>query len=332
MKIVGQLKQILKIQHLSTDPCPIPICWSLGDYDYYSYGWLSLVTNISDLAAMGVKPSGILLSCIIPLDFTTEELNRFIEGVSAASKKFSCPIIGGNLKEGRDFEVHASIIGENIQDRYLSRNSIQDKDKILIIGDIGHHWFHTFNVLYEENSSSIEILKEPLPQIFQSLEILNSKLINSCIDASDGIIKSITRLARINEMDAIIDEEKLINCLDEEIINLFSIHSKNLLNFILSPGDWHLVCSISTKNYYSFKKLVIEYNKNLSEEENFKKIIFNDIGEFIKTEETPIISINKAGNLKTIEPSVIDEFSIQLNNKNNLHNLIDQINAISLYR
>src|SRR4051812_30627116 len=65
----------------STDPSPKPVAWELGIRDYYHWGWLLASINLSDLAAAGASPIGLLTSLTLPGDMSQAILERFLDGV-----------------------------------------------------------------------------------------------------------------------------------------------------------------------------------------------------------------------------------------------------------
>ena len=73
----------------TTDPCPVPMASILGFADYYYWGWLLSTINLSDLAAAGAEPLGILTSLILPSDFPVSKFMRLLDGIDA------CCLAGG---------------------------------------------------------------------------------------------------------------------------------------------------------------------------------------------------------------------------------------------
>ena len=72
---------------ISTDPCPLPVSWMLGDKDYKHYGWYSLLINVSDIAAMGGHVKGIVLATVMSPEMPFKDYERFLKGVKEASKR-----------------------------------------------------------------------------------------------------------------------------------------------------------------------------------------------------------------------------------------------------
>jgi len=59
-----------------------------------SVGWKLVAVNLSDLAAKGATPRGVLLSLTIAGDGDWEE--KFLNGVEAACESYAVPLIGGD--------------------------------------------------------------------------------------------------------------------------------------------------------------------------------------------------------------------------------------------
>src|SRR5258707_7017553 len=77
----------------TTDPCPIPVICLLGETDFYHYGRMTVLINVSDLAAMGARPLGLLISTVMPEDMLIADYERFLDGAAEASAEWSCPVV-----------------------------------------------------------------------------------------------------------------------------------------------------------------------------------------------------------------------------------------------
>src|SRR5271169_3444082 len=60
-------------------------------------GYKALARAVSDLAAMGAEPTGFLLNLAMPSARTRAWLDRFLEGMDQAARKFCIPLVGGDL-------------------------------------------------------------------------------------------------------------------------------------------------------------------------------------------------------------------------------------------
>jgi len=65
--------------------------------DPRSLGEKTLAVNLSDLAAMGARPRGFLLSLAMPPIALPARLNGFVDGLLGAARRYRCPLVGGDI-------------------------------------------------------------------------------------------------------------------------------------------------------------------------------------------------------------------------------------------
>jgi thiamine-monophosphate kinase len=95
----------------TTDPCPPPMALALGFTDEYYRGWLLATINLSDLAAAGAEPLGLLTSLQLPTDTRVAEFLRLLDGIDDCCTQAKTSVVGGNLKESKMIDVSATAIG-----------------------------------------------------------------------------------------------------------------------------------------------------------------------------------------------------------------------------
>ena len=74
------------VHYLPADP-PADVAWKL------------VATNLSDLAAKGARPLGVLLGLTLPDDAGWRD--GFVAGLAAALARFDVPLLGGDTVSGR---------------------------------------------------------------------------------------------------------------------------------------------------------------------------------------------------------------------------------------
>ena len=78
---------------ITTDSISEEISTGLYD-DPYFIGWMIVTVNMSDLAAVGASPLGILISEIIPKNFSDEKVTELQRGISDACKAYNTFVLG----------------------------------------------------------------------------------------------------------------------------------------------------------------------------------------------------------------------------------------------
>ena len=73
-------------------------------------GWKALVAAVSDVAAVGGRPTYILVTVAGLLD--RDELDRLYDGLEAAAEAYACPVVGGELTSSSALVVTVAVAGD----------------------------------------------------------------------------------------------------------------------------------------------------------------------------------------------------------------------------
>ena len=122
---------------VSTDPCPWPVINTLEEPDYYANGWLSVAISVSDLAAAGARPIGIMLAIDMPPKMKISDFSRFLDGVEAAALRWNCPVVGGNIRDQKAFHCVGTVLGHAPRDKLLCRTGSRTGDLLAVAGVMG---------------------------------------------------------------------------------------------------------------------------------------------------------------------------------------------------
>ena len=234
----------------TTDPCPKPVVFEVEDRDFWHYGRLTVLVNVSDLAAMGGKPIGILVSTVMPSSMTVGDYQRFVDGLTEAADEWQCPILGGNIKDGPEFTATGTALGSVRADRVLRRTGARPGDKICVIGNMGLFWAAVLERLASERiqlsepsaARLEEALYRPIPRIREGQILAESGLVTSCMDASDGVGACVAALADSNGLDAILDLDHLMP--EQAVLEVAEQLKVDPAKLALAWGNWELVCTV----------------------------------------------------------------------------------------
>lgn len=247
---------------LTTDPAPRPIAFSLGFCDYYYYGWLTVIANLSDLASMGAIPLGVLTATVMKPDMSVAEYERFLDGVEEACREYDCQLLGGNIKDGSVFSSNGFAIGKISKNgRVLRQAGARPKDIICVIGEMGSFWSSV--IWHKEQWKDLQFDEEDKAFLFQALTRPTAKVkegiilsramgVTACTDNSDGITWSLINMARKTNCNFIFD----LNCLQpsELFLQIAAKGSYPIENLLLSGGDYQLVCTIQAEYVEEIEK------------------------------------------------------------------------------
>lgn len=239
----GDLYQIA-----TTDPCPIPAASLLGFDDFYYWGWLLATINMSDLAAAGARPVGLLSSLILPSDFRIADFLRMLDGLDECLLSADALVLGGNLKEGKDVALSATALGCS-DGLPLTRRGAQIGDLVVVLGDLGSFWAgylaesRNVNVSPALRESLMRNVLTPSAKVALGQELRKLGLVNSCLDNSDGLYPSMLALSASSGVQVFltVDDWEMSDGVPE-VASQLGVRPQRLG---LGWGDWQLLVTVS---------------------------------------------------------------------------------------
>lgn len=97
-------------------------------------GWRSVQASLSDLAAMGAAPLGILVSLNVPASWRVD-LGALAEGIGDAARTNAAPIVGGDVTDGARLGLSVTALGHATAP--LTRAGAQVGDTLFVTGRLG---------------------------------------------------------------------------------------------------------------------------------------------------------------------------------------------------
>ena len=100
-------------------------------------GWKALVANVSDIAAVGGRPTHALAVVAGPLGEVDVDL--LYDGLTAAADAYRCPVVGGDLSSAPTLVVAVAVAGDGAPgDRPpVLRSGAAPGDTLLVTGPLG---------------------------------------------------------------------------------------------------------------------------------------------------------------------------------------------------
>lgn len=232
----------------SIDPCPTPVAAFFNEATPDVYGWYTGLINLSDIAACGGTPHGMLVSLEMPNEtelFFVEEFQRGLLSVLHAS---GASLLGGNVKSASKFAATGTILGFEGLNK-VTRKIDTSVNCVYSIGSYGKFWTAVLS-RYKNLSLTAELKRQtddaflfPRPQIEAGKRISQIEYPIACMDCSDGLANSLFQLAKINNLNIEITN-KIENEIDKSIRDVFKEESFSVENACYQFGDWQLVCII----------------------------------------------------------------------------------------
>jgi thiamine-monophosphate kinase len=162
--------------------------WLPGQ-DPADVAWKLIATNLSDLAAKGAQPLGVLLGYTLAAENT-----RFAEGLGEALAHFGVPLLGGDTVRGTGAQsLGLTALGRATHRPVPSRSGARAGDSIWITGPVGAAMLG-FEALSAGNTSAdTSAYRRPLPRLAEGRAL--APLVTAMMDVSDGLLLDASRMA-----------------------------------------------------------------------------------------------------------------------------------------
>ena len=176
------------------------------------YGSFCVEIAISDVAAMGGQPLGVLTAMAMPPDTDMDWLERVSEGMQGAARSHDATVLGGDTKSSPAPTVAVTAMGTVDRDRCLYRWAGRPGDKLVLTGPLGGPALG-FNL---PGSGSGDYGKEALDLIYDvrartdaGIALASIEGANACIDLSDGFAPALHQLMEASGTGAEVEWEAL---------------------------------------------------------------------------------------------------------------------------
>jgi thiamine-monophosphate kinase len=141
-----------------------------------------LKRNLSDIAAMGGRPLGAVISLALAAETNMAWLREFYLGMAATARQYGVKLMGGDIAQGPTgfFGAFLTLHGEAAGDRVLTRTGARTGDRIYVTGRLGgsllggHHRF--------------------IPRLAEGRWLAARKEVRAMMDLSDGLAKDLGAL------------------------------------------------------------------------------------------------------------------------------------------
>jgi thiamine-monophosphate kinase len=172
-------------------------------------GWKAAASNLSDVAAMGAVPSGLVVALAAPAATSVTFLEEFADGLREACSEFApgCGVVGGDLSVSDTLTIAVTAFGDLEGRAPVLRSGARPGDTVAIAGRAGEA-LTALRLLFEkatdEHGNATDaggIRDRVMPQLRPSPPIAAGRIAalagaTAMLDVSDGLAKDAGRIAR----------------------------------------------------------------------------------------------------------------------------------------
>jgi thiamine-monophosphate kinase len=217
----------------------------------------AVVSTISDFAAKGVQPAGLLISLALPSPVSSQMVNELASGIQSACEEYHCRVIGGDTGESSDLLIDCIGFGFAQADRIMRRDGARPGDVIAVTGTFGRTGaglkilLSRKKALIRKFPGLVGSVMHPRARLNAGLRLADSGMVNSSIDSSDGLAWSLHEIARVSKVSMFLDRVPVA----PEVRTFADQEGLNFQQLSLYGGEeYELVVTIPEENFARVKR------------------------------------------------------------------------------
>ncbi|MCX6676814.1 MAG: thiamine-phosphate kinase [Methanothrix sp.] len=207
----------------------------------WQMGWMAVAVNLSDIAAMGAEPAGVLIAAGLPPEADLYFIDELFSGFGDCAAYYGTRIIGGDTDAHQELTITGTALGFVEKDLVLRRRGARAGDLLCTTGALGGAGGGLWAWQNEVESEFITRLLEPEPRLKEGQALAKSRAVTAMMDNSDGLALSLFDLAEVSRVGFVVREEALpvADCLAK------MVGQEKALEMAMSAGgDFELVFTV----------------------------------------------------------------------------------------
>jgi len=172
----------------------------------------AVVMNVSDFAAKGVKPLGLVVSLGIPPDLTRKDIEQLAEGLNAGAREYGAFVLGGDTGETDDLIISVALYGSAGKKKLMLRSGARPGDILATTGQFGLS-ASGLKILMEKITTPprikgklVDAVLMPRARLIEGLALARTGVVTASIDSSDGLAWSLYEIGRASNVGFLIDK------------------------------------------------------------------------------------------------------------------------------
>ena len=202
---------------LTVDAMVDGVHFKAGQIDWFDLGWKAMVSNQSDIAAMGGTPDHALVTIGVMEDLSASEIESVYKGMAAAMNEFGGEVVGGDTVRSAVFFISVALVGsaglgETGEPLLLRRDRARVGDIVAVTGPVGGSAGGLRALSEDRNSRDAEYLKNmqfrPRARVDTGRALVDNGF--ECgIDVSDGLLSDLTHICESSGVGAEVEIDKV---------------------------------------------------------------------------------------------------------------------------
>ena len=159
-------------------------------------GHKALACNISDIAAMGGRPTFAVISIGIPKNLAVRFINDIYKGILLLAKSFNVIIVGGDTIKTDKIVINIALLGLVKKKNLITRDGATPEDWIFVTGPLGGSFKSGRHLNFLPRLAQAQFLVEKFPP-------------SAMIDISDGLSGDLNHILKASRVGARLDHASI---------------------------------------------------------------------------------------------------------------------------
>ena len=208
----------------------------------WQMGWMAVAVNLSDVAAMGAEPAGILIAAGLPPEADLYFIDELFSGFADCAGFYGTRVLGGDTDAHQELTITGCALGFVEKDLVLRRRGARPGDMLCTTGSLGGAGGGLWAWKHGLESALITKLLEPQPRLKEGRALAQSRSVTAMMDNSDGLALSLSDLAEVSRVGFVVCMDKLP--IASGLVEMVG-HEKAVELVMSAGGDFELVFTVA---------------------------------------------------------------------------------------
>ncbi|MFA4136641.1 MULTISPECIES: thiamine-phosphate kinase [unclassified Brevibacillus] len=226
-------------------------------------GYKAVISNVSDVAAMGGVARYALVSIAVSPQWTPDECQQIYEGIYEACQAYGVRVIGGDTVSAPDaLHLSVTVLGEVEKGRAIRRSQAKPGQLVFVTGHVGTSAAGLHLLLQGETAERgvsvpwetlMDAHQRPVAQIKAGRLLLESGACSALNDVSDGLASELWEIAEASSVSILVDAATVP--IHDEVREYARHVEKDPLEWAFYGGeDYQLVGTLAKSHYEAVSK------------------------------------------------------------------------------
>jgi thiamine-monophosphate kinase len=178
--------------------------YEIGLLSNFDIGYYVVAANVSDIAAMGAAPIGVLTIVRYPNELSDAEFQTIMAGIHQAATDFGTLNVGGDIGQAERIILSGSAFGLSEPGKVLTRRGARPGDLLCLTGPCGvlgaavtyfpRKEARGWKLPRQTEEELIESWRRPRARVAEGRILSSKPFATACQDTSDGLKATIEQL------------------------------------------------------------------------------------------------------------------------------------------